>query len=73
MKILTGYLKADSGIAKICDINVKDSPIEARQCIGYLPEHNPLYLDMYIREYLAFVAKIYGVNNIIGKSKVIIL
>jgi len=72
MKILTGYLKADSGIAKICDINVKDSPIEARQCIGYLPEHNPLYLDMYIREYLAFVAKIYGVDNIQKQVEMVI-
>jgi ABC-2 type transport system ATP-binding protein len=63
MKILTGYLPQTSGNAEVCGINVAENPIELRRTIGYLPEHNPLYLDMYIREYLQFVAGLYGMRN----------
>lgn len=63
MKIITGYLQPDEGSATVCGIDVKSSPLEAKARIGYLPEANPLYYDMYIREYLDFVADIHGVKN----------
>src|ERR1700761_1824971 len=56
MKILTGYLGQDEGEAKVCGISVKESPLETKKKIGYLPEANPLYPDMYVREYLDFIA-----------------
>lgn len=55
MNIITGYLSATSGVAKINDIDVLEDPIAAKRHIGYLPEHPPLYLDMTVREYLDFV------------------
>ncbi len=63
MKIITGYLKADEGNAMVCGINVKDQPLETKKKIGYLPEANPLYHDMYVREYLDFVADVHEVKN----------
>lgn len=63
MKILTGYIPQTSGNAKICELSVSENSLEAKSKIGYLPEHNPLYLDMYVREYLEFVANIYGVSH----------
>lgn len=59
MKIITGYLPDFSGDVFIDDFNMKASPLEAKKRIGYLPEHNPLYPDMYIREYLLYVARLY--------------
>ncbi len=64
MKIITGYLQPTSGDAVVCDVNVNDNPIGSKQKIGYLPENNPLYLDMYVREYLEFVGNIYKVPNL---------
>jgi len=64
MKILTGFIPQTKGIAKVCDINVSEKPIDVRKNIGYLPEHNPLYLDMFVKEYLTFVAKVHKVENI---------
>ena len=61
MKILTGYLKDFEGDVSINDISISKHTIEAQKHIGYLPEHNPLYLDMYVKEYLAFNAEIYKV------------
>ena len=63
MKILTGYIPQTSGDAKICNLDINKNSIETRSRIGYLPEHNPLYLDMYVKEYLEFVANIYNVNH----------
>lgn len=62
MKILTGYIPQSKGIAKICGLDIHENALETKSKIGYLPEHNPLYLDMYVKEYLEFVANIYGVN-----------
>jgi ABC-2 type transport system ATP-binding protein len=62
MKIITGYIPQSMGVAKICDLDIRENSLESRRKIGYLPEHNPLYLDMYVKEYLKFVANIYGVN-----------
>jgi ABC-2 type transport system ATP-binding protein len=64
MKILTSYIPPTSGYAEVCGIDVMTVSIEVRKKIGYLPEHNPLYLDMYVREYLEFVAGIHKLDNI---------
>ncbi|MBK7233906.1 MAG: gliding motility-associated ABC transporter ATP-binding subunit GldA [Saprospiraceae bacterium] len=58
MKILTAFLAPTSGTAKICGYDVIEQPIEAKRKIGYLPEHNPLYKDMYVREYLLTFARL---------------
>ena len=63
MKILTTYLNADNGNAKVNGFDVNNSAKEVQQSVGYLPEHNPLYLDMYIKEYLSFNANIYNINK----------
>jgi ABC-2 type transport system ATP-binding protein len=61
MKILTGFIPANSGQARICGIDVAQAPLEVRKQIGYLPENNPLYTDMYVYEFLMFVAALYRV------------
>jgi ABC-2 type transport system ATP-binding protein len=61
MKILTTYLTADEGSAKVNGFDVSSQQKDVQLSIGYLPEHNPLYLDLYVREYLAFNADVYKV------------
>lgn len=63
MKIITGFLSDFEGEVLVNGIDVRQNPIEVKKTIGYLPEHNPLYLEMYVKEYLMFVAKIYGLNK----------
>ena len=63
MKIITGYTKADSGEVKVCDFDVESQSKESKTKIGYLPENNPLYASMYVKEYLAFVARIHRIAN----------
>lgn len=63
MKIITGYLQPDSGQAIVSGTDVTADPITAKKKIGYLPESNPLYYDMYVREYLEFVADVHKVSN----------
>jgi ABC-2 type transport system ATP-binding protein len=63
MKIITGYLLADAGTAMVCGIDVKTQPLETKKKIGYLPEANPLYYDMYVREYLDFIAGVHEIKN----------
>jgi ABC-2 type transport system ATP-binding protein len=63
MKILTGYLPQHSGSASICGYDVNTQSMEARKRIGYLPELNPLYTDMYIKEYLLFSAGLLGLTG----------
>lgn len=65
MKIITGFIPASSGLVQVNGINVGTDDPEVRRKIGYLPENNPLYPEMYIREYLGFVASVYK----LGKSK----
>ncbi len=65
MKLLTGYLTPSEGRAVVNGHDLADDAMAARQATGYLPEHNPLYLDMYVREFLIFVGKLYGIK---GKS-----
>jgi ABC-2 type transport system ATP-binding protein len=64
MKILTGYLKPDSGAVFVNEIDVLKNPIEAQKAIGYLPEHNALYTDMYVREYLNFCSSIHKMEKL---------
>ena len=63
MKILTTYIDASDGDAKVNGHSVNENTQNVQQSVGYLPEHNPLYLDMYIKEYLAFNANIYNVSK----------
>ncbi len=63
MKILTCFIPATSGEARVCGKDVNDDSIDLRQQIGYLPEHNPLYKSMYVREYLNFVCKIHQIKD----------
>ncbi len=63
MKILTGYIPQSSGYAKICGIDTQENPLEIKRKIGYLPEHNPLYTEMFVVEYLEFIADIYKVDK----------
>lgn len=63
MKILTCYIPQTSGTASVCGFDVGTQPMEVRRHIGYLPEHNPLYLEMYVREALAFIGAIHQVEN----------
>lgn len=60
MKIVTGYIAADEGEVLIDGKRVAVDDVETKRLVGYLPEHNPLYLDMYVREYLEFVAEVYN-------------
>src|SRR4051812_2174273 len=63
MKIITGYLHQDEGSATVCGIDVRSNPLEAKKKIGYLPEANPLYYEMYVREYLDFIAGVHRIKN----------
>jgi len=63
MKIATCFIPPTSGTIEVCGYNVETSPIEVRRNIGYLPEHNPLYLDMYVKEYLQFTGGLYGMKG----------
>lgn len=64
MKIITGFIPASEGEVKVCGLPVDVDSLETRKKIGYLPEHNPLYLDMYVKEYLEFVGNIYKIKNV---------
>ena len=63
MKILTGYLSPESGTATVNGIDVIKNPLEAKKVTGYLPEGNPLYYEMYVREYLEFIATIHHLRS----------
>lgn len=63
MKIITGYLEADGGIVSVMGKQVDKEPLETKKAIGYLPESNPLYYDMYVREYLRFIADVHQLGK----------
>lgn len=63
LKIATGYLSPTSGVVNVSGFDVAAHPLEVKKRIGYLPEHNPLYVDMYVHEYLKFVGGIYGLKG----------
>lgn len=64
MKIITCYIPPTSGSVKVCGHDVMEESIEVRRKVGYLPEHNPLYLDMYVKEYLEFVAGLHKMKKV---------
>jgi ABC-2 type transport system ATP-binding protein len=72
MKIITGYLQADSGTAVVCGQTVSINNLNSKKKIGYLPESNPLYYDMYVREYLSFVAGVHQVANAAANIEAVI-
>ena len=63
MKMICGYIPPSEGDAEVCGFSAKNDSLEVRRRIGYLPEHNPLYKDMYVREYLGFFARLHGLPN----------
>lgn len=63
MKILTCFISPTDGTAEVCGFDIRTAGMEVRRNVGYLPEHNPLYLDMYVREYLAFVAGVHKLKD----------
>jgi ABC-2 type transport system ATP-binding protein len=63
MKITTGYLAATSGTVSVNGVEVHQDPIAVKKMIGYLPEHNPLYLDMYVKEFLGFMGSLFGLKG----------
>ena len=63
MRLVTGYLPPTSGRIEVCGFDVMDQPLETKRRVGYLPERNPLHEEMYVREYLRFVAGVHGVAN----------
>ncbi len=67
MKMITGYLPPTSGTAAVCGFDVTQKPMEVRKRVGYLPEANPLYFEMYVREYLEFSAGIHKLGGDKGK------
>ena len=69
MKMITTYLQPTSGTATVCGHDVIKDQMDVRRHIGYLPEHNPLYKDMYIKEYLQFIARIHKVDN--AKNRIV--
>ncbi len=69
MKIVSCYLSPTHGTAEVCGYDIHKNPLAVRKHIGYLPEHNPLYLDMYVREYLQFVAGIHKISNKTNRVK----
>ncbi len=64
MKIITGFIPQTSGGTTVCGFNTADNPLEVQRRIGYLPEKNPLYKDMFVKEYLTFVAGLHKIPNI---------
>lgn len=64
MKIITCYIPPTHGSVKVCGFDILEQSLDVKKQIGYLPEHNPLYLDMYVKEFLEFVGGLYKVDNI---------
>lgn len=70
MKIATCYIPPSSGTVRVGGFDVVDNPMQVKQMTGYLPEHNPLYLDLYVHEYLHFIGNVYGLRGAALKSRV---
>jgi len=64
MKILTCFIPQTSGTGSVCGFDIAEQSLEVRRQVGYLPEHNPLYLDMYVKEYLEFIAGLHHIKNV---------
>ena len=63
MKIITGFIPSNQGETDVCGLNVSKEPLKTKNKIGYLAEQNPLYYDMYVREYLSFIAGVFKLKN----------
>ena len=72
MKIITCYQDLSEGSIQVCGLDVKEDALEVRKKVGYLPEHNPLYLDMYVHEYLAFIGGLHNIKNVKERVKEVI-
>ncbi|MEQ8361156.1 MAG: gliding motility-associated ABC transporter ATP-binding subunit GldA [Cytophagales bacterium] len=70
MKIATGFIPPNNGTVNIEGLDIQDNTIEVKRIVGYLPENNPLYLDMYVYEYLKFVAKLHGLKKTYHKTRI---
>ncbi|MBQ2498841.1 MAG: ATP-binding cassette domain-containing protein, partial [Bacteroidales bacterium] len=70
MKIITCFIPQTEGTVSVEGFDTIDNPMEVRKRVGYLPEHNPLYLDMYVREYLEFVAGIHHITGSEAKKRI---
>ncbi|PIB36035.1 gliding motility-associated ABC transporter ATP-binding subunit GldA [Reichenbachiella sp. 5M10] len=71
MKIATGYLQADEGTVTVAGVDIANDTLVAQRKIGYLPEHNPLYLDMYVHEFLDFSGRTYGMSHALRKARIL--
>lgn len=69
MKIITCYIPPTEGSVKVCGFDTSSQSLDVRRQIGYLPEHNPLYLDMYVKEFLEFVGGLYNIKNVKSRVK----
>lgn len=72
MKIITCYMQATEGKVEVCGLDVNDKALDVKRLVGYLPEHNPLYPDMYVREYLRFVGGMYGISGVKDRADAMI-
>lgn len=72
MKMLTSFIPKTSGSAQVCGFDISDNSLAVRRNIGYLPENNPLYTEMYIKEFLHFVGEIYGIKNLKNRIEEVI-
>lgn len=70
MKLITGFISPTQGTVVLDGYDVQTHPLEVRRRVGYLPEHNPLYLDMYVHEFLAFAGRIYGLRGANLRSRI---
>ncbi|MEO0468740.1 MAG: ATP-binding cassette domain-containing protein [Bacteroidota bacterium] len=70
MKIITSFLQPDEGTVSLDEFNIFEHPLEIRRRVGYLPEHNPLYLDMYVHEFLEFVGRMYRLDKTKRKKRI---
>lgn len=70
LKIITGIIQADSGKVEVCGIDVASNPIETKKKTGYLAEQNPLYPDMYVREFLEFMGNLSGIKGIMLRTRI---
>lgn len=63
MKMITGFIPPSDGTASVCGFDINTHSMDVRKCLGYLPENNPLYLDMYVKEFLSFIAGLQHLEN----------
>ena len=72
MRLVSGFYPATSGSVTVCGFDVLEHPMKARSCVGYLPEHNPIHKDMYVREYLEYAAGMHGIRHVRAAVEVMI-